>query len=30
MNLLGLEVKKINYCEKAKRMSEKHLGDFFD
>lgn len=30
MNLLGLEVKKINYCEKAKRSSEKHLMEFFD
>jgi hypothetical protein len=30
MNLLGLEVKKINYCEKAKRASEKHLAEFFD
>lgn len=29
MNLLGLEVKKINYCPKDKKK-EKNLNDIFD
>lgn len=30
MNLLGLEVKKVNYSEKTKRISEKQLVPFND
>lgn len=29
MNLLGLEVRKINYCEKSKKASEKNLAEIF-